>query len=244
MRYTNVEFSERPDSNVLDCRLQIFNNKPSTIAFQPEGTNTAGDLGAAASLTYQNRNLFRGSELFSIQLRAAFEAISKLEGYDAHDYEEYSVVTSLQFPRLVVPFLSNKVTYRSTAKSEISVSWDLQNRPEFHRRVFSAAWKYGWSNPKRHTTYDLDLLDLNYVYMPWISATFKHDYLDSVSNRNAILRYNYEDLFIMKTGFGLLYSHNGNALRANIETAVTSFGPCQDRSTSRKTDKVTIHYLI
>lgn len=219
VRYTNVEFLERPDSNVLDCHLQIFNNKPSTIAFQPEGTNTAGDLGAAASLTYQNRNLFRGSELFSIQLRAAFEAISKLEGYDAHDYEEYSVVTSLQFPRLVVPFLSNKVKYRSTAKSEISVSWDLQNRPEFHRRVFSAAWKYGWSNPKRHTTYDLDLLDLNYVYMPWISATFKHDYLDSVSNRNAILRYNYEDLFIMKTGFGLLYNHNGNAMRANIETA-------------------------
>lgn len=167
-----------------------------------------------------------------------------MEGYDAHDYEEYSVVTSLQFPRLVVPFLSNKVTYRSTAKSEISVSWDLQNRPEFHRRVFSAAWKYGWSNPKRHTTYDLDLLDLNYVYMPWISATFKHDYLDSVSNRNAILRYNYEDLFIMKTASDYSTVTTATPCVPMSKQPETSFGLCQDRSTSRKTDKGTIHYLI
>lgn len=55
--------------------------------------------------------------------------------------------------------------------------------------------------------------------MPWISHTFKHDYLDSVSNRNAILRYNYEDLFIAKIGFGIRYSNASHAIRANIETA-------------------------
>ena len=55
--------------------------------------------------------------------------------------------------------------------------------------------------------------------MPWISPTFKHDYLDSPNNRNAILRYNYEDLFIMKVGAGLTYNDGQNALRANIETA-------------------------
>ena len=219
VRYTNIDFAEHPDSNLLDCNIQIFNQKPNTISFQPEGTNTSGDFGAAASLTYQNRNIFRGSELFSLQLRAAFEAISKLDGYDAHDYEEYSVTGSLQFPRFVAPFLSDRLRYRSTATSEIAVSWDLQNRPEFHRRVFSSAWKYRWSDHKHDINYNLDLLDLNYVYMPWISPTFKHDYLDSVSNRNAILRYNYEDLFIMKVGFGLSYSNARNALRANIETA-------------------------
>ena len=63
------------------------------------------------------------------------------------------------------------------------------------------------------------MLDLNYIYMPWISSTFKRDYLDDVTNRNAILRYNYEDLFIMKIGAGLSYSDGENAVRANIETA-------------------------
>lgn len=219
VKYTNIKFTEVPDSNLLDCDVQVSMNKPSVIAFQPEGTNTAGDLGAAASLTFENRNLFRGSEVLSVQLRAAFEAITGLEGYQNKNYEEYGVETKLMFPRFVAPFLSREFKRRRTATSELSLSYNLQNRPEFHRRVFSTAWRYRWTDQSRNTNYRFDLLDLNYVHMPWISSTFKHDYLDSVSNRNAILRYNYEDLFIMKIGFGITVNRGNHAFRANVETA-------------------------
>lgn len=223
VKYTNISFDEYPDTlngdNLMDCHVSLSHYKSNTLSFQPEGTNTAGDLGAAASLTYQNRNLFRGSELFSIQLRAAYEAIRGLEGYDNQDYEEYGVETKLQFPRMVAPFLSKNFKKRSKATSELSVSWSLQNRPEFHRRVFSTAWRYRWSNADKKIAYIFDLLDLNYVIMPWISATFKRDYIDDTSNRNAILRYNYEDLLIMKTGFGISYRDNSNVIRANVETS-------------------------
>ena len=219
VKYTNIRFAEVPDSNLLDCNIQISTNKPSTIAFQPEGTNTAGDLGAAASLTYTNRNLFRGSEQLSVELRGAYEAITGLEGYQDQNYTEYSVETKLVFPRFVAPFLSKSFRRRQTASSELSVSWDLQNRPEFHRRVFSTAWRYRWSEPKHHLSWRYDLLDLNYVYMPWISATFKKDYLDNADSRNAILRYNYEDLFIMKMGLGLTYSDGVDAVRVNVESS-------------------------
>lgn len=218
VRYTDIQFREVPDTSLLDCDIRLSTSRPSTIAFQPEGTNTAGDLGAAVSVTYQNRNIFRGSELFSMQFRAAFEAISGLEGYRDEDFEEYSVEAKLQFPRFIAPFLSRNFRRHSSASSELSVSWDLQNRPEFHRRVFSLAWRYRWSVPDKHVSYRLDLPDLNYVYMPWISETFKHDYLDSVSNRNAILRYNYEDLFIMRVGFNMTYNNGDNAMRLNAET--------------------------
>ena len=236
IRYTNIKFSELPDTSVLDCDIQVSTNKPHTLSFQPEGTNTAGDLGAAASLTYENRNIFHGSELFSIELRGACEAITGLEGYQNQDYEEYSVEAKLQFPRFVAPFLSKTFRRRSTASSELSVAWDLQNRPEFHRRVFSTAWRYRWAEPRHHVSYRFDLLDLNYVYMPWISATFKHDYLDSVSNRNAILRYNYEDLFIMKMGFGITYNNDKLALRANVETAGNLLGAFANMASFRKND--------
>ena len=219
VKYTNIRFSEVPDSNLLDCNIQISTNKPSTIAFQPEGTNTAGDLGAAASLTYTNRNLFRGSEQLSVELRGAYEAITGLEGYQDQNYTEYSVETKLVFPRFVAPFLSKSFRRRQTASSELSVSWDLQNRPEFHRRVFSTAWRYRWTEPRHHLAWRFDLLDLNYVYMPWISETFKRDYLDNDDSRNAILRYNYEDLFIMKMGFGLTYSDGVDAVRVNVESS-------------------------
>lgn len=219
VRYTDIRFTETPDSTLLDANINVSMAKQRSVSFRPEGTNTAGNLGAAVSLSYENRNIFRGAETFSLELRGAFEAITGLEGYRDKDYEEYSVEGKLQFPRFIAPFLSNEFRRRSNATSELSLSWDLQNRPEFHRRVFSTAWRYRWANPTRHTSFRLDVLDLNYVYMPWISETFKHDYLDSVSNRNAILRYNYEDLFIMKIGFGLTYNDGTDAFRANVETA-------------------------
>lgn len=218
VRYTNITFREDTLHN-LDTDIRLSMRKPNTIAFQPEGTNTAGDFGAAATLTYQNRNLFRGSELLSIELRGAFEAIKGLEGYERGDYEEYGVEARFQMPRLMTPFLSRKGRRGSTASTELSVAWNLQNRPEFHRRVFSAGLKYRWPTRDGRVQYKLDVLDLSYVYMPWISATFKHDYLDSVSNRNAILRYNYEDLFIMKAGFGLTYNAGDRVIRASVETA-------------------------
>ena len=219
VKYTNIRFVEAPDSGKLDCNIQISTNKPSTISFQPEGTNTAGDLGAAASLTYTNRNLFRGSEQLSIELRGAYEAITGLEGYQDQNYQEYSIESKLVFPRFVAPLLSKNFRRRQTANTEYSVVWDLQNRPEFHRRVFSMAWRYRWAEPRHHLNWRFDLLDLNYVYMPWISETFKRDYLDDVDNRNAILRYNYEDIFIMKMGFGLTYSDEVDAFRLNVESS-------------------------
>ncbi len=217
VRFTNIHFEELPDTALLDCKIQISTNKPSTLSFQPEGTNTAGDLGAAASLTYENRNLFRGSELLSIQVRAAFEAIKGLEGYLNQNYVEYNVETKLTFPRIIAPFLSKSFRRRSNARSELLFSYNLQNRPEFHRRVTTGAWRYRWSEPHHHSHYRLDLIDMNYVHMPWISESFKNDYLDNATTRNAILRYNYEDLFIMKTGASVTYNNGKRALKANIE---------------------------
>ena len=219
VRYTNISFQHDLDSAQLDALIQIQTNKPSTLSFQPEGTNTAGDLGAAASLTYQNRNLFRGSETFSVQLRGAYEAIRGLEGYHNQDFVEYSVESRLSFPRFIMPFLSREIRRRTIATSEVSLLYDTQNRPEFHRRVLSAGWRYKWKPQNHHDQYQLDLVDLNYVFMPWISETFKREYLENTSNYNAILRYNYEDLFIMKIGFGYSYNNGNVAVKTNMETA-------------------------
>ncbi len=219
VKYTNIGFREIPDSSLLDCRIQISTNKPSTISFQPEGTNTAGDLGAALSLTYQTKNLFRGSELLSLEFRGAYEAIKGLEGYANENFEEYVAEARLLFPRFIAPFLSRKFRRRVTATSEVSISYNLQNRPEYHRRVLSAAWRYKWNDANHHDKYQIDLLDLNYVSMPWISERFRTDYLENATSRNAILRYNYENLFIMKFGLGYSYNNGRYAIKAYAETA-------------------------
>ena len=219
VRYTNISFQQVPDTTLLDTRIMVQTNKPSTISFQPEGTNTSGDLGAAVSLTYQNRNFFRGSETFSLKLRGAYEAIRGLEGYNNQDFFEYSIEGRLGFPSFILPFVSQDIRRRVIATSELSVMYDSQDRPEFHRRVLSAGLRYKWQPQNHRDNYRVDLVDLNYIFMPWISDTFRREYLDDTSNLNAILIYNYQNLFIMKTGFGYSYSNGRFAIKTNVETA-------------------------
>ena len=218
VRTTNITFTETKDT-MVNAQVHLTKRKPHSIQVQPEGTNTSGDLGAALSLTYENRNIFRGSEVFSLSTRAAFEAIRGLEGYDTHNYFEFGIEGKLTFPTIVAPWLSTDYQRRHNARTEVTVGYNRQNRPEFHRRVFTGTWGYRWRNTASKMTYQYDFLDLNYVSMPWISETFKRDYLDNTTNRNAILKYNYEDLFIMKMGFGFTYTDTYNSLKVNVETA-------------------------
>lgn len=226
---TNVHLVPR-DSSVLDCKVTVTTNRPHSIGAELEGTNSAGDLGAALSFSYQNRNLFHGSELFTLKVRGAFEAITGLEGYADQNYIEFSTEAGLMLPNLKLPLWKrHPASVEST--SEVSVMYDSQNRPEFHRRVLTGALRYRWTNKKTRLQHRLDLVDLNYIFMPWISETFKKDYLDDEENRNAILRYNYENLFIVKQGYSMVYNSQGDAgpnasygknataIRLNIETA-------------------------
>lgn len=216
VRFTNIHFDENEEDGLLDCGIKVSTRKPNTISFQPEGTNTEGDFGAAATLTYSNNNIFRGSELFSVQFRGAYEAIKGLDGYQNQNYIEYNVETRLAFPRIIDPFLSQNVRYDNSAKSELMFSYNMQNRPEFHRRVLTSAWRYYWKG-LHGLSYRFDLIDINFVHMPWISSTFKSNYLDDTNYRNAILKYNYEDLFIVKSGVNISYSYKNQAFRTNIE---------------------------
>lgn len=229
---SNIQLTPTPqDSTVMDATVVVSTVKPHSFAFEIEGTNSAGDLGAAVSLGYQNRNLMRGSELLNMKIRGAYEAIHGLSGYEDQDYIEYGAEASLTFPDLKVPFLSRNVRRRMVGTSEVSLMYGSQDRPEFHRRVVTGAWRYRWHTDGRRRQHRIDLMDLNYVFMPWISNTFRKDYLENESTRNAVLRYNYENLFIMKFGYQMnlsnqslssstgSYGTNAWSLRLNMECA-------------------------
>ena len=230
--FSNIKMVENDSlPNMLDGFVTVHENKPRSLGAELEGTNSAGDLGAALLLTYQNRNLFRGSELFSLKLRGAFEAITGLEGYSDQNYMEISVEAGLTFPNFKLFRFNGRDRWLMRATSEVSLLYDSQNRPEFHRRVLTSALRYRWQSPNGLLRHRIDLIDLNYVFMPWISETFRKDYLEDETDRNAILRYNYENLFIMRLGYSFTYNSQRNAtsiadygsnalgIRFNVESA-------------------------
>lgn len=228
----NVHVSPRNDgSDTLDVNISLTPNKQHSFSTELEGTNSAGDLGAAASITYQNRNLFKGSELFNIKLRGAFEAIKGLSGYADQNFIEYSIETGLTFPDLRIPFLRPSFRRSAQASTEVSLAFDSQDRPEFHRRVLAGTLRYRWARRNKQLQHRFDLLNLDYVFMPWISDTFRDMYLSDPQNRNAILKYNYENLFIMNWSYQFVYNSrslgnsasnygtNAYTIRLGIETA-------------------------
>ena len=227
--YSSINLDERAGTDTLDCRVTLTHAKPHSIGFEVEATNTAGDIGAAISASYQNKNLFRGSETFTFKLRSAYEAITGLEGYDGDNYKELGAETSIGFPEFLLPYVTREWSMMHNASSEINLQYNLQNRPEFHRRVLTAAWRYKWYSKNRKAQHRFDLVEVNYVYMPWISPTFKEQYLDSLGKTNAILKYNYENLLITKMGYTYSYNSlgvreqtygkNAYTVRFNIETS-------------------------
>ena len=231
LKYTNIRFDEviEEDKAQLDANILLTKAKNQSLAFEIEGTNSAGDLGAAASLTFQHRNVFKGSESFTMKVRGAYEAITGLqEGYENDDYKEYGIEASLNFPEFKFPFLSADFKRKIRATSEVGIDFNSQIRPEFIRTLASASWSYKWIDSKR-SQHRYDLLDINYVYVPWKSENF-NNYLENLTDRNSILIKSYEDQLIVRMGYSYIYNsankrtqspnhRNSYSVRVNLEEA-------------------------
>ena len=74
------------NSTKLDAYIVITKRtKINPWLFEIEGTNSAGDLGAAASVSFQHRNVFKRFKIFMMKARGAYEAITGL-GVASQDY--------------------------------------------------------------------------------------------------------------------------------------------------------------
>ena len=228
VKYTNISFNATSDST-LDCHIVVTPAKRMSTSVELDGTNTAGDLGMSAALSFTNRNLFRGSELMTLKLRGAYETITQLQDYSGDHYIEYGADLGINFPKLILPFVGDETLAHSKATTQLDLQWNSQDRPEFVRRVLSGAWSYLW-NVNSYTQHRYDLLGVNFVSVPVKDQYFIDHYLDQYNSRNSIMKFNYEDLFIARTGY--TFYHNSQptildrsklfayySVRAGIETA-------------------------
>ncbi len=231
LKYTNIRFFETQvgDTSKLNCYVMLTKSKHKSISFEVEGTNSAGDLGAAASVSFQNRNLFKGSETFMIKFRGAYEVISGLQpGYRTNNYTEYGVESSINFPNFLFPFLSSNYKQKIRATTEFGLQYNYQLRPEFSRTMASASWSYKWLQ-RQKAQHRIDLIDIGFLYLPWKSENFEKDYIDK--GQNEILQYNYQNRLIIRMGYNYTYnsaggsmmnntiSSNSYSIRFNIESA-------------------------
>jgi hypothetical protein len=185
----------------LDALVRMTPNPTQSVAVELEGTNSEGDLGFGVGVTYQHRNAFHGSELLSIKARGSYESISgDLDGLINNHYTEGSAEVAITLPRFSAPLLNRAFRRRMKASTEFALNFAYQERPEYTRIIAGAGWKYKWVSRDNKWRRTLDLLDISYVYLPRSTINF----LDSVAPQNPLLRYSYEDHFIMRIGFNFM----------------------------------------
>ncbi len=177
VKYVDISF-DQVGTDELDCNVVISRGKLNAVSAEIEGTYSAGDWGIAAGLGYTNRNIFRGAEQLNINGRGSYEW--RQNGGRAI---EAQAEASLTFPKA----------------PKVSIGYRFQNRPEeFTRTIANASLSYKYRQFGSKLTHQFNFVDINYVYLPWISDEFRAAFLKP-SN---LLRYSYQDHFIVDWSYG------------------------------------------
>ncbi len=201
LRYVNILTRPAPydgESEGLDVYILLSRARKQGITAELEGTNSQGDLGIGGALTYTNRDLAHAGEILNVKVRGAYESLSgKLDNLINDRYTELAAEASLTFPKFKAPFIAADFKARMKASTEFALTFMRQERPEYTRLMFGAAWKYKWANRSNTARRTFDLVDINVVNLPKSTVNF----IDHIAPSNPLLRYSYEDHFIMRMGY-------------------------------------------
>ncbi len=105
LKYTNIRFFEvqQSDSAKLNAYVMLTRGKHQSVSFEVEGTNSAGDLGAAASVAFQHRNMFKGSETFHVQATWGIRGCVRFAEFIKPELHRIGSGNNHQFPKVHVP---------------------------------------------------------------------------------------------------------------------------------------------
>ena len=227
-KYVNIQFNEllsRSDSihGVLGGRIVLPMQVRQSYSLNVEGTNTSGNLGIAGGINYQHRNLFRGAEIFDINLTGATERQVTLVNDVETEFmmQELGAEASISTPGFVFPIKEEKFRLYSMPKTELSVAYNYQSRPDYTRTIANAKFGYQWKTSANFShifnPIDLNIVRLTEVNADWLNSIqdlyIKSSYTDHViSGMNYSITYNNKNL---KRSSGYVYFRYNTELAGN-----------------------------
>mgnify|MGYP001564651459 CR=1 FL=1 len=230
--YVNIQYS--PDyysnGNVLNATITLRPRKQKSITIETEGTNNGGNLGVNATVNFQNNNTFKGAEILNVSFNGGLEAQTIFTNEEQRELWdgalpfntlEFGPKVSLEVPRFLLPFASDKISQRGNPRTSFNASYNLQDRPDYRRNVYKTYINYNW-NESVTKTHIIQPFDLSYIKLD-PSQSFS-EVLNNI--QNPFLRNSYTDNFILALKYTfILNTQNSNKLknhiyfRSNIETA-------------------------
>jgi len=162
------------DYGMLDCRINIARPPINSFSIETDVTNSAGNPGLAANLSFQNKNIFRGAELFRIQLHAAAESQSSAQKVTKY-LGVFNTLTgglelSLQFPRFLAPISQDRFPKYFKPRTSIINSYFYERWPYYERYLSNLTYGYDW-DPTPHTHHSLYPFELSSVSINVFDST-------------------------------------------------------------------------
>jgi outer membrane protein assembly factor BamA len=217
----NINF-EDIGNNKLDANIYLTPNKIKSFSIESIGTNSGGNLGVEGNLIYQNKNLFRGGEHFTVKLNGGLE-IQQLINEEQEEIKflglpfntlEFGPEVNLEFPRFLLPISLEKFSKRANPKTSVNFLFNFQKRPEYLRNLTQITFGYFWkeSRFKKHI--------VNPINVSVINLKPTSEFQEKLDNEsNPFILNSFQNHFINSTNYSFIYNNQ----RLNKITNFTFF---------------------
>ncbi|MCW2118664.1 outer membrane protein assembly factor [Flavobacterium sp. 7A] len=153
-------------SSSLIAKIYLTPRKKYSFGASADVTHSnIQDIGIAFSPTLSIRNLFKGAETLEISARANLGSSKDLANpkNQFFNVSEYGLDFKLNFPRIFMPFGTEKVIPKSMIPSTlIAIGFSRQTNIGLDKENFTGAFAYNWT-PKKNNTARFDFLNAQFV---------------------------------------------------------------------------------
>ena len=184
------------DTGRLNTYYYLTPQEKKSLRAEISGNTKSNNyVGSQVTLSFKNRNTFRGAEELDVHGNVGTEVqySGNKNGYNTYDI---GGGVTLTIPKFVVPFFHFNTTNAFIPKTKIDLSYDLLNRRKLYTlSSLRGELGYEWK-PTIHQEQKLNLISINYVHA--INVT--KEYKDSIA-RNIILKHSIDTQFIIGSNY-------------------------------------------
>ncbi len=199
--FNGVSVSLTPrDTGTVDCSIDLQKSRMQGFKINLEGsTNSSGLVGISPQLSYYHKNIFHGGQWLNLGFLGNFQF--KYNDRSVRS-DEFGVSASISFPEFLgLPNTLFKGP--SVPRTEISASYNFQNRPEYTRNMISTSFGYTGSLWNSRFFYQFYPVQAKIVSLSDLDPTFYNNLSD-----NPFLRDAYQNHFDVGSGLVAYYTTN------------------------------------
>lgn len=203
-KFVNIQYTEiHPDSNLLRSNIYVTPLKRHSLRGEFQVTTKSNSFaGPGLLLTYTDRNIFKGAELFQLRFNSSYETQFSRQVSGSLSSFELGAEASLMVPRFISPIPIDYSSKRFLPKTDFRLGFNLQNRVTFFRlNSFNLAAGYTWreSEAKSHELYPVEI--------SFVQTGKRSEEFEAVLEKNRFLQSSFDDQFIIGSRYSYTYNN-------------------------------------